>query len=150
MQHRPLQDEQDIEEILRIAVRNDTGGGDLRQRLESIAQEAGISEEALQLAEQEWHQERENRQKELARVEWQKQRRLVRRSQAWSHVWGVMIPIGLCTIFDWLPDRSLGWSLFVSAPLGLIAVVEGVGELLKPLDEKRFEKWYKKTQGRSQ
>lgn len=142
MQHRHIQDEHDLEEILRIAIRKDSGGTDLRQRLESIAQEAGISEEALRQAEQEWLEERERRQKELARVEYLKQSRSL-----WNSAGGMLLPIGLVLIMDLVPDWTLGWSLIPAAALAVIAVYHALDERFRPLDEKKFEAWYKKRSG---
>lgn len=55
-----LQSDEDIEEILKLAMEKSSVTGDLlRQRLKSTAQELGISEEQLQVAEEEYRLKKE-------------------------------------------------------------------------------------------
>jgi hypothetical protein len=54
-----LKSDQDVDEILRLAVNKSGLGGDLRSRLETSAEELGIPPEALAEAEAEYYQRRQ-------------------------------------------------------------------------------------------
>lgn len=101
--------EEEVEEILRLAVRESSGDGDdLRERMRVSAAELGISEEQLRVAEEKYFAERDA---EILRDQERRARRLEILKMAGFGVLGVaLVGLGLA-----LMDSGGGGFCFVGA-----------------------------------
>lgn len=150
-----LRSDQDIEEILKLAIRN-TGSSDaaLRQRLESAATELGITPEDLAAAEALYRSERmgrEAKEREDAQFESafqanRKEEMKAMRDHAFSYVVvnAMLLIINAVTSFGewWFFAPLLGWGIGLFFHLAF-----GMGELLRPKEDQRADfraKWEKK------
>lgn len=150
-----LRTDQDVEEILKLAIRN-TGASDaaLRQRLESAAHELGITPEALAAAEAQYRsqrvereaQEREDAQFESAFQAHRKEEMKAMRDHAFSYVAvnAGLIFINAVTSFGqwWFFAPLMGWGIGLFFHLAF-----GLGEMLRPQEDQRADfraKWEKK------
>ena len=141
----PLKTEEDVEEILRIAVRN-TGvdGGSLRQRLASTASELGISEEALELAEQTW---RARRASELSAYEEQKLLREYRRIRWGDFVQHLGIYFAINAFLYWIDyqDGKLTWFVWPLMSWGIAVFIHAVSMFFHGAQEEReYQRWKKR------
>ena len=150
-----LRSDQDIEEILKLAIRN-TGASDeaLRQRLNSAATELGISPEALAQAEAQYRAqrvereavEREESQFDAAFQAHRKEEMKAMRDHAISYVAvnAGLIFINAVTSFGswWFFAPLMGWGIGLFFHLAF-----GLGEMLRPQEDQRMDfraKWEKK------
>ncbi len=107
-------DQRDVEEILRIAVRKEAeSGSDLRDRLSSVASELGISEAALAQATVQWQEEKQV--EEIFRLYTEQRRHTLRGLVEKWLVTSAMI-LGI----DFALTRRFTWSILVA---GILAAV---------------------------
>lgn len=140
-----IEDESDVEEILRMAIRDDAKlGSDLRARLSEAATELGISDEALAGAEAKWREERRQK-SELNEFT------AFRRAEAWTKVREYVLGAGACAGIDFFLNRAgLTWSLWVIVIWGVFVVPRALWfqfARTNPADEE-FTKWRRKKRRR--
>lgn len=134
-QFRELEGEEDLEAILRLAVRQDTGQADLRERLRLAAAEMGISEQALARAEAEYLTQKAytTDQREFNWRRWLDFR---------NHLLIYLAVIGCLVGLDFLTGGSSWWP-FVALAWGIGLAVHGFSLLDRDSDDwhKEFDKW---------
>lgn len=133
-----LESEEDVEAILRIAIRRESGGTEtgLDQHLLAAARELGISGDALDAAKAEYLQQKRNR-TELA--EFQNYRLQGLRGHAISY-FGVNT---MLILMDFFRDQSISWSIYPLLGWGIgMAIHAGMTLLTKPTRESdEFIEW---------
>lgn len=145
VEHREpiLRTDEDVEAVLRLAVRHDSADStnDLRARLEATAAELGLSRESLDAAEAEYRRElaakAEHEENALA---WKKYQ-LDRVRNFLSHLATyVAINAGLFAL-DWFKDGRISWAIWPLAGWG-VAILSDAASTFFPSTEtrKRFER----------
>ncbi|MCW5940202.1 MAG: 2TM domain-containing protein [Fimbriimonadaceae bacterium] len=137
-----LQSEEDLEAILRLAVRREgESSADLRARLVQSANELGVSPEALEEAERVY---REQRKAELARADEEAEFREFRKSE-WMgfvhHLIPYLIVNMLLIALDWLQSPELRWSLGPLFGWGIGLAFHFFFTLFPGDQSKDFRKW---------
>jgi hypothetical protein len=150
-QEEHLKSDDDIEAILRLAVRSEGATvEDLRARLVSTAAELGISEQALRAAEERYRLER---QAELTAVQDAHDRRLYKKMR-WgafvSHLASYVVVNSFLVWID-LRDGDIGWVYWVLFGWGIGVALDLVSHLTWTQEQEReFLKWQKRRhKGRS-
>ena len=141
----PLKSDEDIEEILRLAVR-DVGfdGGNLRDRLNASASELGISADALAQAEKQWI---DRRQGELSKEQELEDRKLFKKMRVGDFVSHLGSYLAVNAFLFWIDFRDGGitWAYWVLFGWG-IGIVASLFTLFgHGADQERdFQRWQKK------
>ncbi len=145
-----LRTEEDLEAILRLAVRNSPVDGDLRDRLNQSAAELGITPEQLAAAEAEYG-ENKRREEEQRRLQEAHEADLKRfRSYRWSVVWSsVMKFVPLIILLNFINFASSNghgfkyWAIWPTVAFGIIVLGRFLRTALTPRHEleRRFQKW---------
>lgn len=149
--HEHLNSEEDVEAILRLAVRNQgSGTEDLRSRLQMAAQELGVTEEELKAAEEAYRKEKLFGEQEANRVQteaelWKKWRK-IQIHNYYSHVFTyVGVNAGLMGL-NFLTSGKLSWVWFVIAGWG-IGILTHLAKVLASYssdNHAEFQKWARK------
>ncbi|MBS1713567.1 MAG: 2TM domain-containing protein [Armatimonadetes bacterium] len=145
-----LQSEEDVEEILRLAVRQ-TGSdtGSLRERLAQSADELGISPEALAEAEREWAAKRRS---ESARELESGDRSAFRKmkvAELLQHA-GVYAIVNAFLLWIDLRNGALNWAMWPIAGWGIAVALHALSVFVHgPDEEKEFQRWRKKRTKKS-
>ena len=144
-QEEHLTSDDDIEAILRLAVRTEGATAEnLRERLLSTAAELGISEQAREAAEAKYRLER---QAEVTAVEDATDRHLFKRMQ-WSAFFSHLATYFIVNSFlAWidLRDGGIGWVYWVLFGWGIGVALDFVSRLTWTEErEKEFRKWQKR------
>lgn len=149
--HEHLNSEEDVEAILRLAVRNQGSGvEDLRSRLQMAAQELGVTEEELKAAEEAYRREKLFGEQEANRVQteaelWKKWRK-IQIHNFYSHVFTyVGVNAGLMGL-NFLTSGKLSWVWFVIAGWG-IGILSHLAKVLASYssdNHAEFQKWARK------
>ena len=140
-----IQNDEDVEEILKRAIRQETvEGTTLRERLSMAASELGISDEALLRAEAEYRAEKST---ENLRAEFVK----TRRNNAKSEALGLLTPILIVLAIDFFTFNmlfgGLSWSLLVSGILLAVMIGKLIPVIFNPEGtEEDFEKWARRRE----
>lgn len=141
-----IQSDDDVEEILRLAVRSQgIEGSTLRERLNASASELGISKEALQEAERQWSERKQSA--ESIELE-EKDRTLYRKLRRGDFITSLGTYVAVNAFLLWIDgggDNKFSWSLWVLAAWG-IAVVSHIFSLFghSAETEAKFQKWRRK------
>jgi hypothetical protein len=116
-------EENEAEEILRLASRDSNQGRVDRERLLSMAAELGIAPEAVERAEAEWTQKRDAEKAAAAEAEDRAEYRRHRRSALWSNL-GSYLTVNLFLVGIWFYDGPHGgfWPFWVIFPWGMWVV----------------------------
>ncbi|MFW5697227.1 MAG: hypothetical protein ACOCX1_01555 [Fimbriimonadaceae bacterium] len=146
-----IESDEDVEEILKLAIRKDAplgGGVSLRERLDAAANELGISDEALAAAEAEY---RSGKNEEKLREEYQK----ARKSKAKSESLGLLSPILIVLAIDFFTSNMvlgrLSWSLLVAGILVAVGLGKLVPVMLNPEgSDEEFDEWLRKREKREE
>lgn len=150
-----LKSDQDVEEILRMAIRKSgTDNDELRRRLEMSAQELGISEEDLRAAEEEYR--RKLAESEESKVtsaqelsDW-KEWRQHKLHDFYSH-FGIYCVVNIMLIvMNFLGSGRISWALWSIAGWGIGVAVHGVNTAFHKTEEnvKDFKSWQRKKRKR--
>lgn len=143
-----LRSDEDVEAILRLAVRGtDTSSDQLRDRLKAAADELGISEDQLARAEEQYKRELEGEQLEkYAQEEDDRLWKEFRRTQLhdfMSH-FGVYLAVNLGLFaMDWFQGGGIQWAFWPMFGWG-IAIVIHLATMMSPYsgeNVEEFEKW---------
>lgn len=148
-----LQTEEDVEAILRIAVRSERSQteGQLRQRLEHVASELGLSSDVLAQAEAAYARQREaeraEERKELARREFR-----ANRLRAFYHHLAAYAAVNAGLVaMNLLSSGRPTWSLWVLAGWGIGLLSDAADTFVSdPREERKFERWYGKRLDRGE
>jgi len=145
-----LRSEEDVEEILRLAVRQTgTDTGSLRERLSQSATELGISPEALAQAEKEWAEKRRNEVGREAETEARRSFRKMKVAELVQH-FGVYAIVNAFLVWIDLRDGGFGWAVWPLAGWGLAVALHALSVFVHGPDEEReFQRWLKKRQKKS-
>jgi hypothetical protein len=142
-------DENDAEEILRLAARHGTGDKVDKDRLLSMAAELGISPEAVERAEAELVEKRAAEAASKIDVENRAEYRRQRRRDLWNNV-GSYVSINALMVVIWFfTDRGYFWPFWVIFPWGL-GVVPQIFIGLGRGSDRDYERWKRKRFGRSE
>jgi len=138
-----LRTEEDVEAVLRLAVRHESAETtpDLRARLEQTAAELGLSRESLEAAEAQYREDLAQRSAQEARALAWKKYQLDRVKNFLSHLASyIAVNAGLIAM-DWLPDGRLHWAYWPLMGWG-IGILSDAASTFLPNKEtrKRFEK----------
>ena len=147
----PLKSDEDVEEILRLAVRSgDFGGADLRERLESSASELGISPEALAHAEEQW---RAQKQTQVTLEQDKLDRKLFRKIRVGdfvSHLGSYLAVNGFLFWLDWR-DGHVTWVQWPIMGWGIAIVIHAFSLLAHDRDNERdYQRWRKRRYKREE
>lgn len=142
-----LKSDEDVEQILRLAVQMPGGMGseDLRSRLNAVAEEMGISPEQLQQAEEQYRAEKDRKE---AMEEYVKEQRANFFSNLIPYI---LVSLG-CVFWDFRSDSSISWSIWVIIGWG-IGVVGHAISAFSPNSStytKDFERWKRRRDRRKQ
>lgn len=156
MPEEHLRSDEDIEAILHLAVQqNSSGSEDLRARLQSAADELGLTPEQIQAAEEAYRAEKASqavqKQTELEDTQLWKQFRKTQVSDFISHL-GTYVAVNTFLIWlDMNQGGGLNWAYWSVAGWGIAIAIQAFNLLASQrtdnLDE--FERWkrkYKKKQ----
>lgn len=150
-----LKSDQDVEEILRMAIRKSGVENDeLRRRLEISAQELGISESDLKAAEEEYRRQiTEGEESKLSAEQdlndW-KEWRQHKLHDFYSHL-GIYAVVNIMLIFmNLLSSGRISWALWSIAGWGIGVAVHGVNTAFTKTEEnvKDFKSWQRKKRKR--
>lgn len=133
-----LRTEEDVEAVLRLAVRNEgvAGTADLRARLEATAAELGLSREALDAAEAQYRRDLEAKAQEERRALAWKKHQLDRARSFFSHVASyVAVNAGLFAM-DFLGDGRVSWAFWPLVGWG-IGILSDAASTFFPSEETR-------------
>lgn len=143
MATRDYYDDNDAEEILRIAARRDNPlGGVSRSELMKSASELGISPDAILEAEAQYY----------ARKSEAEERKLFKKYQwneLFSHFGAYLAVCGFLAFLD-LRHGHLTWSLWPIGIWGFILLSDSVGSFFGSNRERAFAKWKRKQLNRQQ
>jgi hypothetical protein len=141
-----LQSDEDVEEILRMAVRTEgTPGQSLRERLNVSASELGISPETLARAEQQWIAKRQGVQDAEVEREERRQFRRIRIGDFVGHLATYVAVNGFLLWLDLRGDGVINWAFWPIAGWGIAIFIHAVTSLVPGADEERdFRRWQKK------
>lgn len=146
-----LESDDDVEEILRLAIRRSGGDTDvLRHRLMMSAAELGLSEAEIQAAEQEYLSQKQAlatsaSEKQLEQQEWREWRRM-KLHDFIQHL-GVYLAVNAFLAFvDFRGDNAFSWSQWAAAAWGIAIVIQLVGLIASRNgdDMAEFNRWRKK------
>lgn len=143
--HDPIQSEEDVDEILRLAVRH-TGfeGESLRERLNTTASELGISPEALEAAESTWRSQKQSETDHIEETRLWAQYRKIRIGDFFQHLASyAVVNLFLC----WIDSRDghLTWFLWPLFGWGIAIALHAAAVLFPGEDnQKDFERWKRK------
>ena len=146
----PIRTEQDVEEVLRLAVRQHSPEvTNLRERLTSTAAELGISPEALAKAEKEWQHTKQMQVTEQLELDERVAFRKSMLGELYQHAATyVVTSLGLF----WLDARngSITWA-YIPAVFWGGSLVLGLARILlqSPRNEQAFRRWQKRNARRS-
>lgn len=140
MPEEHLQDDKDVEQILKIAVRT-AGFSDeeaLRQRLQAAGHELGLTEAQIAVAEEKY---------KLEKVEKEERRQFEAKAvnEFWEHfVSYIIINAGLLG-FDFFRDGSISWALWPLIGWGIAVAFHAWGTFFPGSNsyDEEFEKWRK-------
>ena len=145
----PIKTDDDVDEILKLAVRTSgSEGGDLRGRLQVSATELGISEEALAEAERQWLS---NKKAELDRETENEDRKLFKKMQRGDFVshFGTYLAVNAFLFWIDFRDGQLGWVYWVLFGWGIPIVIHLFTLFAHNAEQEReFQKWQKKRHKR--
>lgn len=150
-----LKSDQDVEEILRMAIRKSGVENDeLRRRLEISAQELGISESDLKAAEEEYRRQiTEGEESKLSAAQdlsdW-KEWRQHKLHDFYSHL-GIYAVVNIMLVFmNLLSSGRISWALWSIAGWGIGVAVHGVNTAFTKTEEnvKDFKSWQRKKRKR--
>ncbi len=146
-----LKTDEDVEEILRLAIRRTGGDTDvLRHRLEMSAAELGIGVDELRSAEEEYRLQKQGiyaaeAAKQLEASEWKEWRR-IRWHDFLQHL-GIYFVVNAFLVFlDTRGGSSFGWSIWPIAGWGIAIAIQAVSLIAARNQEGMddFRKWQKK------
>lgn len=142
----PLKSDEDVEEILRLAVRSENfAGEDLRGRLVNSASELGISPEALAQAEQQW---KAQKQSQINAEQDKLDRKLYKKSEVGdfiSHLGSYLAVNGFLLWVDWR-DGSVTWVQWPVMGWGIAIAIHAFS--LFAHNERDYQRWRKKKSKR--
>lgn len=142
----PLKSDEDVEEILRLAVRGTTADrGSLRDRLKMSAEELGIPADALAEAEKEWLLRKRS---EADRLDEALDRKLFKKIQVGefiSHLGAYLAINGFLFWLDFRKGNDIDWAIWPILGWG-IAIVIHLFKLFGTDKEtdREFQRWRKK------
>ncbi|MEZ5163072.1 MAG: 2TM domain-containing protein [Fimbriimonadaceae bacterium] len=151
MAEEHLQSDDDLEAILKIAVREGTGTtADLRDRLQMAADELGLSPEQLAAAEEKYKKEKstfrlKERRSELRERDWQ-QFRKKQKSDFFSHFTTYLTVNAFMFAMDWMTGGGIDWAYFPLLGWGIGVTIHMFCVLNAESSEnqKEFEKFHRK------
>jgi hypothetical protein len=140
-----LQDDRDVEQILKLAVRN-AGYSDeeaLRQRLHAAAAELGLSDAQVAAAEEKYKLEKAE---SIERAEFES----YAVKEFWEHFWAYVIVNGGMIAFDLFADGRLSWAMWplIGWGIGLAFHAYGIYFPSKEGYDEEFAKWRSRRQRR--
>ena len=137
-------DDQDAEEILKLASRESGSSGMSHERLLQTAAELGISPEAVKRAEEQLVKQREAEKIESEETVLRTQYELERKGKFWSDFLTYLgVNAGLVGIW-WFTGRSFFWPGIVMASWG-IGVVTDFLQTFFNRDEAKFQRWKRRS-----
>ncbi|MBS1724986.1 MAG: 2TM domain-containing protein [Armatimonadetes bacterium] len=142
----PIRSEDDVEEILRLAVRHDLApGSNLRDRLQSSADELGISPEVLAMAEQEWAAKK-NADLELANEAGERKRYMrIQFAEFIQHLGLYAVINGFLFWLDISKDGRINWAYWPLMGWGIAVALHAISLVARgESEEKDFQKWRRK------
>jgi len=151
-----LQSDEDVEEILRLAIRKSGGDMDgLRSRLEMSAAELGIGPAELKIAEEEYRRQKQGiyeaeASRELEKTEWKEWRR-TRWHDFFQHL-GIYVAVNtLLAFIDYRGGERLTWVFWPIVGWGIAVAIQLVSLLASRSAEEteEFRKWQKKRRRRA-
>lgn len=142
----PLQSEEDVDEILRLAVRHTgTTGESLRQRLTATASELGISEEALEQAEKAWKSQKQSEADQALELRQWEEYRKVRIGDFVQHL-GLYAVVNLFLYWIDSRDGHLTWFLWPVFGWGIAVAIHAISMVFPGEEERKdFQKWRRKS-----
>lgn len=146
MSNQQFYDDNDAEEILRLASRDAVAGGMSRERLMQTAAELGITPEAVARAEKQLTTKREADRIQLEEVELRKQFRKERRRSFFNDL-GSYLGVNTFMIGIWLFTsgiHSYFWPGWVLGGWGIGLVSDFWDTFVAGDDEKKFQRWLKR------
>lgn len=141
-ENSPIYQHEDIQEILHIAIARQTDPGEFsHEELVDIAAELGISEDCLQSAEQEWHEQQFLHQK-YRTFNLYRQQLLQHKAGKYAIINGFLI------VIDFLGGHTVSWSLYPLLFSGLWVSLDAwkVFLLKGEAYEQAFLRWERKRQ----
>ena len=146
-----LQSEEDVEAILRLAVQQSGEAPvDLRQRLQSTADELGITPEQLAVAEKEYRAKRDTeleaaKSQETEKADWKEFRR-TQYHEFLSHFVTYLAVNGGLVGMDLFSNGRLDWAVWPILGWGIAVAIHALSLLAAYSEDnvKEFEKWRKK------
>jgi len=141
----PLKSDEDIEEILRLAVR-DVGfdGGNLRDRLNASASELGISADVLAQAEKQWIDRRQGELTKEQELEDRKMFKKLRVGDFVSHL-GSYLAVNAFLMFIDLRKGGIDWAFWPLLGWGIGLFIHMFSLFGHGADQERdFQRWQKK------
>ena len=140
-----LTTDEDVDEILKLAVRKQGGtDGDLRARLRAAADELGIPEGELQRAEEEYLQQRTNRDEF---IEFKRKKRREFREHLFSYVTVNALLVGIDVIGDGTIDWAIWPILFWG--IGIVGHARAMLNSDSQSSQEEFEKFREKKRRHS-
>lgn len=151
MAEEHLQSDDDLEAILKIAVRQGSEStADLRDRLQMAADELGLSPEQLAAAEEKYKKEKstfrlKERRSELRDQDWQ-QFRKKQKSDFFSHFTTYLTVNAFLFAMDWITGDGIEWAFFplmgwgIGVAIHMFSVINGESSE----NQKEFEKYHRK------
>jgi len=136
-----LNDDRDVEQILKLAVRNAgfTDEDALRQRLQLAGHELGLTDKQIAAAEEQYYRDQEEQQ---LKKEFQSDAL----HEFWEHLWSYVIVNAGMIGFDVFKDGTLNWAMWplIGWGIGLAFHAYGVFFPGKQDYEKEFSRWKQK------
>ncbi len=149
--HDFLRTDEDVEQILRLAIREGVGTeDDLQQRLQSSARDLGISEDALHRAIEKYRQQKDLGESMAKTEALRHEYRTLKRRDFFQHL-GIYVAVngGLAAVFT-AQGGFPAWMLWMVFGWGVGIVAHLLGAFFPGTDEhQEFEKWARKRQRRS-
>lgn len=142
----PLRSDEDVEEILRLAVRGTTvDGGSLRDRLNASAQELGISSEVLAQAERQYLAQKQSDKSRELELRDRKHFKKIQIGEFVSHLGTFLAVNSFLAWIDYRGDQRLDWVYWVAFAWG----IGTVGHLFRLFatdkqTEREFQRWRKR------
>lgn len=108
-----LMRDEDVEEILRLAVRESVvDGADLRERLSASASELGISEEQLRLAEEKYFREREEAAERAQEEQVRAEKKRKEKRENWMFIGGGVLVLAVVALMAFAGGSGSGVWVF--------------------------------------
>lgn len=108
-----LMRDEDVEEILRLAVRESVvDGADLRERLSASASELGISEEQLRLAEEKYFREREEAAERAQEEQVRAEKKRKEQRENWMFIGGGVLVLAVVALMAFAGGSGSGVWVF--------------------------------------